>query len=148
MKAVVLVFAILATACALVECTKNKTNRCTGEKNGTKLVDFDDCHKYILCTSQKEVSKKCGNKDDFDAVTLECVKKASANCFAAPEEVEIPTEEPVPVCNTQFAADCTQYWSCETGAPTLKDCLEGYFYYEPLRSCLPGDAQICELYKV
>ena len=146
MKAVVVVFALLAViGCALASHGKDKTDRCHGQKDGIRYVDTKDCHKYIECSGGKEKSKSCSPSENFDAVSLKCKKKSSATCFSASEPDPTP-EEPTPTCNTAFSADCSQYWSCETGEPALKGCLEGYFYYEPLHSCLPGDVQNCELY--
>ncbi|EAT38526.1 AAEL009598-PA [Aedes aegypti] len=147
MKAVVVVFALLAVACVLAGPGKGKTDRCHGKKDGTRFVDTKDCHKYVQCTGGKEKSMSCSHSQNFDAESLKCMTKSTAKCYSA-DETDVPTEAPTPTCNTPFSADCTKYWACEDGEPALKDCLEGYFYYEPLHSCLPGDVQSCELYSL
>ncbi|XP_035904360.1 uncharacterized protein LOC118508568 [Anopheles stephensi] len=44
--------------------------------------------------------------------------------------------------------DCVSYVYCFQGEPGVRTCLENYIYYDPFKTCLPGDPVLCQLYSV
>ncbi|XP_050080138.1 neurofilament heavy polypeptide-like [Anopheles maculipalpis] len=44
--------------------------------------------------------------------------------------------------------DCASYVYCFQGEPGVRTCLENYIYYDPFKTCLPGDPVLCQLYSV
>lgn len=145
----------------------DSANRCAGQKDGTKFPDMKDCKKYVRCEKSKETSKSCESGNRFDAVSLNCVKTASATCFQAvttttttqkpttttkrtttKKTTTTTTEAPLPECFSVHASNCGMYYACDEGEPHWEECLEGYIYYPKLHSCLPGDLETCKLYSL
>ncbi|XP_055531880.1 basement membrane proteoglycan-like [Wyeomyia smithii] len=69
-------------------------------------------------------------------------------------ELAETTEPPIISCETMVngklphPTDCKKYILCLNSNPTVEDCYEGYIFYIPFLTCLPGDGETCELYKV
>ncbi|GIY98921.1 putative chitinase 3, partial [Caerostris extrusa] len=106
----------------------------------------DDCHKFVHCANGIPYTKVCPPKLNFDPATLRCTY-APDKCETSksPSVIEGKSKTGTPEdqkwkCPNDFgyyrhAGNCSNFYQCIEGVPSIKQCPTGLFFNSKLGMC-------------
>jgi hypothetical protein len=103
-------------------------------KNGIRLSNPSDCHKFYICQNQTLVESTCADNTVFSATKGECVNGTS--CFS----LMLPPTENLPSCSIEGALypnyqNCKKFYICNGGTIVEQSCPPNKFVSVEHNNC-------------
>ncbi|XP_035225032.1 probable chitinase 10 [Stegodyphus dumicola] len=134
------------------KCVDNWQAKCIfhcPEKDG-KFAYRIDCRKYIQCTNNHPVVKRCPPGEAFDPSRLECVAREETSCARGSiqdhSRPHFRFRCPAPMGMFPNVEACDMYWDCVYLIPMLRSCGKKLFNPET-RKCDEPNNVSCPPYK-
>ncbi|KYN03781.1 Peritrophin-48, partial [Cyphomyrmex costatus] len=110
--------------------------------NGDLLQHECTCTKYYVCVAGHKALFECPAGNHFDNLTKTC--QPGTDCLqVTPRPISSPTSiSIISQCTedeyTPHEYECKKYYECKVGRKALRECNDGMYFDEALRTCVLG----------
>ncbi|XP_061388865.1 peritrophin-48-like, partial [Musca vetustissima] len=115
---------------SITEIAQNVLTLCNGRHNDTRFADYNDCHKFYVCSNGIAHEYNCDEGYHFDKYTLSCMDGSDCQNKEFPDECVDGRVRAV-------EGDCFIYQSCVNGQYQNIKCRTGHYFDASKLSCRP-----------